>query len=155
MGASEGNGQWGYYQDWVRENDGGEVVEAIMRGVEEGCGRGMERKKVIVLRYGDGGENWAHQDGNVTFPYQALLMLSRPGLDYDIESGHLYLAHQRHRMTSSKSHQDHHHLARFESAGDLAIFHAAGEWYHGMRTVRPAPGRGYCDRVALGLFQPA
>ena len=45
--------------------------------------------KSVLLVYGEGGENWAHQDDNRDFSFQALLMLSQPEVDF--RGGALYV----------------------------------------------------------------
>jgi uncharacterized protein len=61
---------------------------------------GQERPTPLILRYREGGHNTLHQDiyGEVAFPFQALLVLSRQGTDY--EGGESVLLEQRPRAQS-------------------------------------------------------
>ncbi len=61
---------------------------------------GQERPTPLVLRYGAGDWNALHQDlyGDVFFPFQALTVLSDPGVDYD--GGEFVLMEQRPRAQS-------------------------------------------------------
>jgi hypothetical protein len=65
------------------------------------CARaGQRRPTPLVLRYGPGGYNCLHQDvyGDVTFPLQFLIMLSRP--DVDFTGGESVFVEQRPRQQS-------------------------------------------------------
>jgi uncharacterized protein len=61
---------------------------------------GQERPTPLILRYGPGDWNALHQDlyGDVFFPFQALTVLSEPGVDY--EGGEFVLLEQRPRAQS-------------------------------------------------------
>lgn len=61
---------------------------------------GQRRPTPLVLRYGPGGYNCLHQDvyGDLTFPLQFLIMLSRP--DEDFTGGESVLVEQRPRQQS-------------------------------------------------------
>jgi hypothetical protein len=61
---------------------------------------GQERPTPLILRYGAGDWNALHQDlyGDVFFPFQALTVLSEPGVDY--EGGEFVLLEQRPRAQS-------------------------------------------------------
>jgi hypothetical protein len=61
---------------------------------------GQHRPTPLLLRYGPGDYNCLHQDlyGPVYFPLQVIVMLSRPGADFD--GGELLLVEQRPRMQS-------------------------------------------------------
>jgi hypothetical protein len=61
---------------------------------------GQERPTPLILRYHEGGHNTLHQDiyGEVAFPFQALVVLSRQGADY--EGGESVLLEQRPRAQS-------------------------------------------------------
>ena len=62
---------------------------------------GQTKPTPLVLRYTEGGYNCLHQDvyGDVAFPLQAVVMLSRPGVDYD--GGEFLLVEQRPRAQSA------------------------------------------------------
>jgi hypothetical protein len=61
---------------------------------------GQRRPTPLLLRYGPGGHNTLHQDiyGDVAFPFQALIVLSEQGADY--EGGESVLLEQRPRAQS-------------------------------------------------------
>ncbi len=61
---------------------------------------GQKRPTPLILRYGVGGYNRLHQDlyGDIAFPIQMAILLSRPGEDFD--GGEFILAEQRPRMQS-------------------------------------------------------
>ena len=96
----------------------------------------------MLLRYGEGGVNWAHQD-QAQSPWQAVLLLNPPA---EYEGGALYIVDAAEEPLKRKE-------APFESEGDVVVFAANSnapggrQWYHGMSEVR----RG--RRFAVGLFQ--
>jgi len=145
LAETEGNGQWGCYQEWP-DKDSQRCLTNIMERLEDCLEHKMAKKKVLLLTYGNEGENWAHQDANADFEYQAVLMLSRPGVDFD--GGQFYVAKQNDDGTIQKN------CVAFRNQGDIAVFHSNGSWFHGMQTVKPTSG-GRALRVAAGLFQPA
>jgi hypothetical protein len=61
---------------------------------------GQTRPTPLLLRYGPGDYNCLHQDlyGAIHFPLQAILLLDRPGADFD--GGELILVEQRPRRQS-------------------------------------------------------
>ncbi len=85
---------------------------------------GQARPTPLVLRYREGGYNCLHQDvyGDVTFPLQALLPLSRPGRDFT--GGEFLLVEQRPRAQSAAE-------VLTPEQGDLVLF-----------TTRTRPARG-------------
>lgn len=62
---------------------------------------GQMRPTPLLLRYGAGDFNCLHQDlyGAIHFPLQAILLLDRPGVDFD--GGELVLVEQRPRRQST------------------------------------------------------
>lgn len=110
---------------------------------------GQKRASSILLRYPEGGVNFPHRDiyGRQWFPYQAVVVLSRRGADFE---GGEFLLHEESPDAGSKE------RAFALDAGDLAVFASRGysapgprprfvELRHGMRAVT----RG--ERFALGL----
>jgi hypothetical protein len=61
---------------------------------------GQRRSTPLLLRYGPGDYNCLHQDlyGPIHFPLQAVIMLDRPGQDFD--GGELVIVENRPRMQS-------------------------------------------------------
>ncbi|GAB3955387.1 2OG-Fe(II) oxygenase [Spirosoma harenae] len=61
---------------------------------------GQNRPTPLILKYGPGGWNALHQDiyGELYFPFQAVLFLSQPNVDYT--GGEFVLVEQRPRMQS-------------------------------------------------------
>ena len=56
------------------------VVHIEVRRLPETMPQRQQGEKALLLRYGEGGENYAHKDHQGDL--QALLMLSQPGVDY-------------------------------------------------------------------------
>ena len=122
--------------------------------MQETINNTSDKRKYILLNYSEGGENWAHRDGNSGgyFPYQGLLMLSN-STDYD--GGEFYVAKRLdNEDTNGKKKKQRPSVIRTCSpkldAGDLILFQASkeGEYDHGMKTVTKG------ERVAIGLLQP-
>lgn len=61
---------------------------------------GQQRPTPLMLRYRQSDYNCLHQDlyGDIHFPLQVIIQLSRPGIDFD--GGELILVEQRPRMQS-------------------------------------------------------
>ncbi len=102
---------------------------ATLDGLLDECAEaGQTRPTPLVLRYGPTGYNCLHQDvyGDLTFPLQFLIMLSRP--DEDFTGGESVFVEQRPRQQSRPM------VAR-PTQGQAVIFPVRN---------RPAPGaRGY------------
>ena len=105
--------------------------------------KNSNNSKTILLGYGEGGVNWAHQDSNPDYPYQALLMLSEPGPDF--LGGQLYSLNGGENFKKTKS--------GIENQGDVCIFKSNGKFYHGMERVK----KGTKERVDIekGTEDPA
>ena len=102
-----------------------ERFPATLDGLLERCREaGQTRPTPLVLRYAEGGYNCLHQDvyGDVTFPLQALMPLSRPGVDFT--GGEFLLVEQRPRAQSAAE-------VLTPARGDLVLF-----------TTRTRPARG-------------
>ncbi|MCW0199920.1 2OG-Fe(II) oxygenase [Sphingopyxis sp.] len=76
---------------------------------------GQSRPTPLILRYGPGDYNCLHQDlyGELHFPFQIAILLSRPGEDFS--GGEFVLTEQRPRMQSRP------HVVPLEQ-GDAVIF---------------------------------
>jgi hypothetical protein len=67
------------------ERLGERTFPPTLDGLRAECAeRGQRRPTPLLLRYGPGGHNRLHQDvyGDLTFPLQQLVMLSRPDVDF-------------------------------------------------------------------------
>lgn len=101
--------------------------------------------KSLLLRYGLGGINYAHHDSCGDF--QALLMLSQPGIDY--KGGAFYLGEAEPPFATK--------AFPFAHAGELLIFrgrqgHGDRAYLHGMQQVL-AGSAAETRRFAVGFFQ--
>jgi hypothetical protein len=117
--------------------------------------RGQTRPTPLLLRYREGGYNCLHQDlyGEVAFPLQAMIPLSRPGADYT--GGEFLLVEQRPRAQSVAT-------AVLPGRGELVIFPnrirpvgGSRGWYRG--NVRHGASRilsGSRDALAI-IFHDA
>ena len=141
LGMAGSNGS--FYCDIKQSKYLDQVQDIFLKSLKQvECRNEPKPKKYIYLKYSEGGENFAHRDGNddKAFPYQALLMLSNSN-DYD--GGEFYVAKRVNaaidRTCTPKL-----------DAGDLVIFQADkdGGYDHGMKKVT----RG--EREAIGLLQP-
>jgi hypothetical protein len=76
--------------DWPADHD----------SVAARCAAAGQTRPTTLLRYGPGDYNCLHQDlyGEIHFPLQAILLLDRPGIDFD--GGELILVEQRPRRQS-------------------------------------------------------
>jgi hypothetical protein len=88
--------------DWsaLLRGDGETFPLAHEELVERCAAAGQTRPTPLILRYGEGDWNALHQDlyGDVFFPFQALTVLSEPGVDFD--GGEFVLLEQRPRAQS-------------------------------------------------------
>ena len=114
--------------------------EAALRGTSE-----LGKHKTLLLRYGLGGINYAHHDACGDF--QALLMLSRPGVDYT--GGEFYLGDANPPFATK--------AFPFAHAGELLIFrgrqgNGSVKYLHGMQEVF-AGSAAVTRRFAVGFFQ--
>jgi uncharacterized protein len=68
--------------------------------VQRCAAAGQSRPTPLLLRYGPGDYNCLHQDlyGEIHFPLQGIVLLDRPGIDFD--GGELILVEQRPRRQS-------------------------------------------------------
>lgn len=166
----QGNGEHGAYATIVGDDRG---LPGILQVVMQACKQWIVKKtgcdeeigsKALLLRYGEGGENYAHHDGCGDYDkdtgewqgcgeYQALLMLSQRGVDYD--GGSFYLVER----------DDPQKLTEFPlEAGELLVFRGGkakgarksgskSKYLHGMTKVTKAEGSSEARRFAVGLFQ--
>jgi len=154
---STGNGQQGAYVTLPAN------VPESLRNLQDELRQALKNKlgvesgeKTLFLKYGVGGVNWAHQDQS-TFPYQAMLLLSRPEVDF--QGGKLYVADPS--TTGKSANEKVCNRVDFQSSGDLVIFAANNSkptsrpFYHGMTKVIPGQNKNEKDshRLAIGLLQ--
>jgi hypothetical protein len=86
---------------WTALLGGGEPFPADLASFVSACAaRGQHRPTPLLLRYTAGGYNCLHQDlyGQVAFPLQLTVLLSRPGTDFT--GGEILLVEQRPRAQS-------------------------------------------------------
>jgi hypothetical protein len=90
--ANAWNTRLGQAPDWPADHDS---------LVERCAAAGQTRPTPLLLRYGPGDYNCLHQDlyGEIHFPLQGILLLDRPGIDF--EGGELILIEQRPRRQST------------------------------------------------------
>ena len=100
--------------------------------------------KAVLLVYTEGGENWSHQDDNSEFHYQALMMLSEPGVDFTGGEFHVLSDAAKEGVWVKKA-------VVFENRGDVVLFRSNGRYLHGMNVVRRGTS-DVCHRVAVGLL---
>ena len=82
---------------WLGERRYPETLDGLL---DECAAAGQHKPTPLLLRYGPGGYNCLHQDiyGDLTFPLQFLIMLSRP--DEDFTGGESVFVEQRPRRQS-------------------------------------------------------
>jgi hypothetical protein len=112
--------------------------------------------RMIALGYGENGENWTHQDQSRTSKYQALVLLSIPGVDFN--GGELFVQNGKIPKTNAPTIDQISNFASGGSAGDVVVFKANNvdggiDFYHGMTTVKKGVNDN-CERWCIGLFQP-
>jgi uncharacterized protein len=125
-----------------------ETLDAFRRRCAE---QGQEQPTPLLLRYEAGGYNCLHQDvyGPVAFPLQAVVVLSRPGIDFT--GGEFVLVEQRPRAQSVAT-------VVTPAQGDLVVFPnrfrpVAGARGHSRTAVRHGLSRLHSGRrYALGLI---
>uniref|UniRef100_A0A7S1QHF4 Fe2OG dioxygenase domain-containing protein n=1 Tax=Alexandrium catenella TaxID=2925 RepID=A0A7S1QHF4_ALECA len=126
----------------LRERYGSSLQE-----LEQRCRRaGQARTANIFLSYGEGAINLAHQDpyGDLFFPYQAMLMLSRRGRDF--RGGEFFVKNVRTGEAVEVP----------ATTGDLTLFAAndqaegGANFKHGVRKVSAGTAGG-CERFSVGL----
>jgi hypothetical protein len=108
------------------------------------------RPTPLLLKYATGGYNCLHQDiyGAVAFPLQLVVMLSRPGADYD--GGSFLLVENRPRAQSAGE-------ALLPKQGEAVIFTTRTRVVHGARTYRTTVRHGVStvtrgERYTLGII---
>ena len=101
-----------------------------------------DKTKTLLLKYGEGGINWAHQDQG-TSPWQAVMLLNPPS---EFVGGALYVVDVAQQPLAPLE-------VPFTSAGDVVVFAANSNeprgrhLYHGMTEVTQG------QRFAVGMFQ--
>ena len=121
-------------QRWAEQLATGEGYPPRLEDFLETCrAAGQGKATPLLLRYREGGYNCLHQDryGEVAFPLQAAILLSRPGRDFT--GGELLLVEQRPRAQSRGE-------AVALEQGHAILFANA---------VRPAAGKRGFHRVTL------
>ena len=135
---SSGNGKNGSYAYYKPRPNG--VLVALPHLVNWMYGDAEEVKgsRMVFLAYGQGGVNYLHQDQSV-LPFQAMVLLSKPGTDF---GGGEFM------VTSEASRWRLHRCSMLP--GDVVVFDASG--FHGVDEILcPAEG-GEAQRFAVGLF---
>ena len=104
---------------------------------------GQTRPTPLLLRYEAGGYNCLHQDlyGELAFPLQLTVFLSRPGVDY--EGGPFLLVEQRPRMQSRAE-------VVVGGQGDMVVFPVGAHPVAGARGVYRATMRHGVARIEQG-----
>ena len=143
---SKGDGEHARYLDWDHLSFSmlAKRLGAHIANIDGDVEAPKHHVKSVLLEYGEGGVNWLHQDAN-PYPFQALVMLSDPRTDF--EGGQLYVA----RQVVGNRRQE--HEITFQRPGDVAIFCANGDFYHGTRTITKSVA-STCLRIVVGLLQP-
>ena len=165
LSDSAGNGVLGKYfyfhpPDYLDTN-GADVLKQLKRKIATALyGKNTPayqtalKTRYIGLGYGEGGENWTHQDQQKDSEYQVLIMLSNPSEDFT--GGELYVQNGAIPLTVEPKPCCTSQFSNGGKAGDIVIFKANGElpnkMYHGMTTVKKGTN-DMCERWAIGMFQ--
>jgi len=137
---------------WARAlGEPGDYPETHARFLRACARAGQRRPTPLLLRYETGGYNCLHRDlyGPVVFPFQLLVVLSRPRVDYS--GGELLLVEQRPRAQSVAE------VVQPER-GELVVFASHSRPVQGRRGHYRAPLRHGVsrllrgERVALGII---
>jgi hypothetical protein len=90
----------GIANDFAKESDGELFPEPYREFLARCKAAGQTKPTPLLLKYGPGDYNCLHQDlyGEVAFPLQMTIFLSRPGVDY--AGGEFVLVEQRPRRQS-------------------------------------------------------
>ena len=99
-------------------------------------------KKALLLEYGLGSRNYAHKD--VCGDYQALLMLSTPGVDYT--GGTFFVVNSDEAPPALVTEFP------FTAAGEIIVFRGGGACMHGMTELFKGTAEE-TKRIGVGLFQ--
>lgn len=129
---------------WAAQLAGGDPFPKTLKGYLEQCQQGGQtRPTPLLLRYRAGGYNCLHRDryGDLVFPIQAMVLLSRPGTDF--EGGEFLLVENRPRKQSLA-----HALA--PEQGDLVFFASDTRPVRSVRGMSRASMRHGVSRVHSG-----
>jgi hypothetical protein len=130
--------------DWARALRQRLAYPATLAEFLSRCARaGQRRPTPLLLTYREGGYNCLHRDlyGEVAFPLQMTVFLSRPGADY--EGGAFLLVEQRPRQQSVGD-------ALLPGQGDAVVFASADRPVAGARGFYRAGVRHGVARVTRG-----
>jgi hypothetical protein len=122
--------------------------------LDGGNGKGVlpaTNDKAVLLIYTENAENWTHQDDNSEFKYQALMMLSEPGVDFNGGEFHIL---SKSGGTASNGNNKRKWIKKsiaFMNRGDVVLFRSNGHYFHGMNVVTKGTNDA-CHRVAVGLL---
>lgn len=151
-----------HYEDWPTPYSDSlvELEKSIIDLLQDdGLPREIQQRKHIVLKFGAGGENWAHRDDHhdESFPIQAELLLSEPTQEFN--GGQFYIAKRDDDDTGdTKILRIRRNMVEWENAGDLVIFHGnySSSWWHGMEKVELGEKRTNVTypKKSLGMLQP-
>ena len=132
-------------RDWAHRLGTGVDYPSTLADYTRLChAAGQRRPTPLLLRYSTGDHNCLHQDiyGELNFPLQLIVMLSRPGADF--EGGELVLVEQRPRRQSRPQ-------VLVLQQGDAAIMSVREYPEAGVRGDRRVPLRHGVATVRSGL----